>query len=146
MDTRARTQLFPKPVGVLFGLYFLASLAHFAHNAEFIASYPNMPFWLTREKVYLAWLAVTSVGIAAMLLGRLGLPVVGTVLLGAYGALGLDGLGHYALALCSEHTFATNFTIWSEAGAGLALLVVSSVLATRRIGGPSGYRRVAGKQ
>jgi len=134
MHARARPQLFPKPVWVLIGLYFLASLAHFAHNAEFIAFYPSMPLWLTREKVYLAWLAVTSVGIAAVVLGRLGLPVLATVLLGAYGALGLDGLGHYALALCSEHTFATNLTIWSEATAGLTLLFVSSVLAVRRKG------------
>jgi hypothetical protein len=146
MHARVRAQLFPKPVWLLIGLYFLASLAHFVHNAEFIAFYPNMPLWLTREKVYLAWLAVTSVGIAAMLLGRIGLPVLGTVLLGAYGALGLDGLGHYALALCSEHTLATNFTIWSEATAGLALLIVSSVLATRRIGESAGQLRVARKR
>ena len=125
--------LFPKPLWLLLGLYFLASLAHFAHNAEFIAFYPNMPHWLTREKVYLAWLAVSSVGAAAVLLGRLGLPVLGTLLLAAYGALGLDGLGHYTLALCAEHTFATNFTIWFEVASGLALLFASSILVTRRI-------------
>ena len=127
--------LFPKPVWMLLGLYFLASLAHFAHNAEFIAFYPNMPHWLTREKVYLAWLAVSSVGAAAVLLGRLGWPVLGTVLLAGYGALGLDGLGHYTLALCAEHTLATNFTIWFEVASGVALLLASSILVTRRISG-----------
>ena len=126
--------LFPKSVWVLLGLYFVASLAHFAHNAEFIAFYPNMPHWLTREKVWLAWLAVSSVGVAAVLLGRFGLPILGTVLLAAYGAFGLDGLGHYALALCTEHTLATNFTIWSEVVSGLAVLLVSAILVTRRIG------------
>jgi hypothetical protein len=129
------TPLFPRPVWVLIGLYFLATLMHFAHNAEYIAFYPNMPHWLTREKVYLAWLAVSSVGVAAVALGRLRFPVSSTILLAAYGALGLDGLGHYALALCSEHTFVTNFTIGFEATAGLALLFVSSVLVTRRIAG-----------
>jgi len=128
-------QLFPKPVWFLLALYFCASFAHFAHNAEFIAFYPNMPQWLTREKVYLAWLGVSSVGVAAVALARLGLPSLSAILLAAYGAFGLDGLGHYALALCSEHTFATNLTIWFEVIAGLTLLIVSSALATRRIVG-----------
>ena len=46
---------------------------------------------------------------------------VAPVVLVVYGALGLDGLGHYALALCSEHTWTMNFTIWSEVASGLAL-------------------------
>ena len=39
----------PKHVWTLLAVYFFASLAHFAHNAEFIAYYPNMPAWLTRD-------------------------------------------------------------------------------------------------
>ncbi len=53
--------------------YFAASLAHFSHNAEYIAFYPNMPAWLTREQVYLVWLAITGVGAAGWLMLRLGL-------------------------------------------------------------------------
>jgi hypothetical protein len=120
---------FPKPIRLLLAVYFCASLIHFSHNAEFIAFYPNMPQWLTREKVYLAWLAVTSVGIASLALFRFGLPAIGALFLAAYGALGLDGLGHYALALCSEHTLATNLTIWFEVVAGLALFLSGAVLA-----------------
>ena len=112
-------------VWTLLAVYFAASLAHFAHNAEFIAFYPNMPVWLTREKVYLAWLAVTSFGIAGLIVLRLGLHAVGTVLIAAYGGLGLDGLAHYTLALCSEHTLVTNLTIWFEAVAGFALALAS---------------------
>ena len=41
--------------------------------------------------------------------------------LGLYGAFGLDGLAHYTLALCSEHSLAMNLTIWFEAVTGLAL-------------------------
>ena len=106
-------------------MYFVASLVHFAHNAEFIAFYPNMPTWLTRENVYLAWLAVTSVGVAGVVAARFGLGALGALLLGAYGALGLDGLQHYTLALCSEHTLAANVTIWFEAATGLVLAVAS---------------------
>jgi hypothetical protein len=123
--------LLPKSIWALVTLYFVASLTHFAHNAEFIAFYPNMPQSLTRETVYLAWLVITGIGVAALVVMRFGLPVLGAVLLGAYGAMGLDGLGHYTLALCSEHTLATNLTIWCEVVAGVVLLLASSVLARR---------------
>jgi hypothetical protein len=129
-QTRAH---FPPAVWLLCGLYFFASLTHFAHNAEYIAFYPNMPHWLTREKVYLAWLAVTSVGAAAVIASRLGWPALAALLLSAYGALGIDGLAHYTLALCSEHTLATNLTIWFEVLTGLLLMLVAAVLVKRRV-------------
>ena len=67
---------FPKHVWTLLAVYFVASLAHFAHNAEFIAYYPNMPAWLTRDDIYLAWSAVTSAGVAGLVLYRFGLYVL----------------------------------------------------------------------
>ena len=125
------TPFLPKPILMLVGVYFLATLAHFTHNAEYIAFYPGMPVWLTREKVYLAWLGVTSVGLAAFVLSRFGLRALALPALGIYGAFGLDGLAHYTLALCSEHTLLANLTIWSEAGTGLLLLFTSSLLLGR---------------
>ncbi len=123
--------IFPKHVWALLAMYFLASLAHFTNNAEYIAYYPNMPAWITRETVYLAWLAITSVGVAGILLSRLGWRFLGAVSLAAYGAFGLDGLGHYTLALCSEHTLAMNLTIWAETIGGLLLALSSAVFASR---------------
>lgn len=117
----------------LAAFYTAASLVHFAHNAEYIAFYPGMPSWLTREYVYLAWLAVASVGALGWLLIRVKRPGLGLLVLGAYGALGLDGLAHYTLALCSEHTFAANLTIWAEASAGLALLLVCFLILSKRL-------------
>ncbi|MBC7919128.1 MAG: hypothetical protein H7Y28_15100 [Rhodoferax sp.] len=124
------SHLLPRHIWALLAVYFVASLAHFAHNAEFIAYYPNMPPWITRETVYLAWLAVCSLGVAGLVACRLGWPAIGAMLLAAYGAMGLDGLLHYTLALCSEHTLTTNLTIWFEviagsllAGAGVRLMV-----------------------
>lgn len=113
----------PKPVWLLLVVYFIASLTHFAHNAEFIAIYPNMPAFITRETVYWAWLAVSSLGVAGLIVSRLGLHALGALLLMAYGACGFDGLLHYTLALCSEHTLATNLTIWFEVLAGSALAI-----------------------
>jgi hypothetical protein len=124
---------FPRHVWVLVLVYFFASLAHFAHNAEYIAIYPNMPTWLTREKVYVAWLAVTAVGVAGLVLMRFGLHALGALLVSVYGAFGLDGLAHYTLALCSEHTLITNVTIWSEATAGLLLMLASALWLGRRL-------------
>ena len=134
------TSFLPKPILVLAGVYFIATLAHFTHNAEYIAFYPGMPAWLTREKVYLAWLGVTSLGFAAFMLSRFGLHALALLALGVYGAFGLDGLAHYTLALCSEHTTLANFTIWSEAGTGLLLLLASSLLLGRRFSPAFGGR------
>jgi len=129
----ARTRdVLSRALVVLVAVYFAASLAHFAHNAEYIAVYPNMPAWLTREKVYLAWLAVTGVGVAGLGLVRFGLHALGLAVVSAYGALGLDGLAHYTLALCSEHTLATNATILFEVASGSTLMLVAAVAATRR--------------
>jgi hypothetical protein len=137
--TIALRKLFSIPVWLLAALYCAASLAHFVHNAEYIAFYPGMPPWLTREKVYWAWFAVSSVGAGAVLTALIGWPVAAALLLCAYGAFGLDGLAHYTLALCSEHTLATNITIWSEAVSGLALMLVGAVMVKRRI---VGHQRV----
>ena len=123
--------LFPKPIWAIGTLYFIASLVHFAHNAEYIAYYPNMPAFLTRETVYLSWLAVTAVGALGVGLSRFGWRSMGALLLAVYGALGLGGLAHYSLALCAEHTVATNLTIWFEVVSGVALAVLSGVFLCR---------------
>jgi len=122
----------PRHLRILLVVYFLATLAHFVHNAEFIAIYPNMPAWITRETVYLAWLAIASVGVAGLIASRFGWSALGALLLGAYGALGLDGLQHYTLALCSEHTLAANMTIWFEAVTGVLVAMASMLAVSRR--------------
>jgi hypothetical protein len=125
--------IMPKHIQLLVLVFFVANLTHFAHNAEYIAYYPGLPSWLTRENVYLAWVAGASVGLSGLLVYRTKLKVLGLALLAAYGALGIDGLAHYTLALCSEHTLATNLTIWFEVLAGLSLLLASAVLIGRHI-------------
>lgn len=123
----------PKNISALLAVYFVATLVHFVHNAEFIAFYPHMPAWITRETVYFAWLAIASVGVAGLIAVRFGWSALGGLLIGAYGALGLDGLQHYTLALCSEHTLAANVTIWFEAVTGVLLAMASMVAVSRRI-------------
>jgi hypothetical protein len=138
-STQARAQKtvkhlpLPKHIQVLILVFFAANLTHFVHNAEYIAFYPGIPSWLTREKVYLAWLAGASLGLAGLLLSRTRLKVLGLLLIAAYGALGIDGLAHYTLALCSDHTLATNLTIWFEVATGLTLLLASAALIGRTL-------------
>ena len=123
----------PRHLQVLLLVFFVANLAHFVHNAEFIPFYPGLPAWMTPEKVYLAWLAGASIGLAGLLVSRTKLKILGLTLIAVYGALGIDGLAHYTLALCSEHTLATNLTIWFEVSAGLTLLLASAALIGRTL-------------
>lgn len=104
------------------GSYCLASLIHFAHNAEFLAQYPNMPAWLTRSHVYGAWLLITGIGVIGLAVVRSRFFPVGLVLLAIYAALGFDGLLHYRLAPISAHTVAMNLTIGFEVAAAACLL------------------------
>jgi hypothetical protein len=121
-------------MGALLLLYVAASLVHFAHNAEYLAAYPNLPTWLSRSDVYLVWLGLAAVGVGGYALYRSGWRLVGLLLLGVYAAFGFDGLLHYTRAPFAAHTAAMNFTIWFEvAAAGLLLCaVIASVVKGRR--------------
>jgi hypothetical protein len=122
---------YPKPFIVLVAAYFATSLGHFAHNAEFICEYPNLPAWLTRAKVYAAWLAITSVGLLGFILMHNKLVVAGLLLIAIYAALGFDGLGHYAVAPMELHTLGANITILSEVVAAALLLPATIWLLLR---------------
>jgi hypothetical protein len=116
-------------------IYGAASLIHFVHNAEFIAEYPNLPSSWSRAHVYLAWIALTAVGIVGWLLVSRGYLSIGLALLATYAALGLDSLGHYVLAPLSHHTFAMNVTILLEVTAAGLVLVEVVRQAARRMPG-----------
>ena len=116
-----------RPVSLLLLLlaatYCFASLIHFVHNAEYLSEYPNLPSWLTRLQVYAAWFAITAIGVVGLWLERGKYPLLGLILVAAYALLGFDGLGHYAVAPMSAHTFTMNFTIWAEVVAAALLLI-----------------------
>lgn len=120
-------------MSLLFVLYTLASLVHFSHNAEYIVFYPGLPASITPDSIYLAWLAVASVGLLSAAAKWRGRGRIAAALLMVYGLLGTDGLLHYTLALCSEHTLATNATIWAEVLLGVTLACAAAVRLSRLV-------------
>ncbi|SRR5258706_8090061 len=117
---------------ILMLVYAGASLVHFAHNAEFLADYPNMPAWLSRLDVYGAWLAATAVGVLGYLLVLGGHHLSGLLVIAVYAVLGFDGLGHYARAPVAAHTATMNATIWIEVLAATLLLIEVIRISFRR--------------
>ena len=114
-------------------LYVAASLLHFAHNAENLADYPNLPDWLTRGGVYLAWGAQAAIGLLGYVGYRKGWRLLGLILIGIYAGFGFDGLLHYTRAPFDAHTTAMNFTILFEVLAAALLLVCVLRLAVPAI-------------
>lgn len=108
-------------------LYCIAGFVHFAHNAEFLPDYPNLPAWLTRVQVYAVWIGITALGVLGYCLVLAGRRLVGLGILAIYAAIGFDGLLHYTRAPFAAHTGTMNLTIWSEVVA--AALLLAAVLA-----------------
>ena len=133
MRSIAKSQLNDWPLVGLLLLYLVASLAHFTHNAEYLSDYPNLPTWLTRGSIYLAWIGETLLRILGYVLYRSGWRLIGLALAGVYAAFGFDGLLHYTRAPFDAHTSAMNFTILSEVAAATLLLMRIVMLATRKI-------------
>ena len=121
----------PHAMGFLVLSYAGASLFHHVHNAELLAEYPNMPLWITRALVYGAWLATTLVGMLGYFLLRKGAQLAGLAILALYGAAGLYGLAHYALAPASAHSISMNLGIGLEAAAGFLLMSAAAVSMAR---------------
>ncbi len=119
--------------------YAAASLFHHVHNATFLASYPNLPAWLTPAGVYAAWALVTSVGAAGWLLLRARQVRSGLALLGLYAALGLTGLDHYTRAPPGAHSLMMNVSILCEAATAAVLLA----LVARTLVGRQRHRAAA---
>jgi len=123
----------PRALLILLLAYGAASFLHYAHNAEFLADYPNMPTWLSRTKVYVAWFGVTAVGVLGYLLVRRGYQLIGLFVIAVYATLGFDGLGHYTLAPVSAHTATMNVTIWLEVGTAALVLFAAAGLVAKQV-------------
>jgi hypothetical protein len=113
----------------LFASYAAATLLHFAHNAEYLAQYPNLPASWSRGEVYAAWCCVMALGLFGCGLYALGHRRPGLACLALYAVLGFGGLLHYTRAPLHEHSPMMNLTIWAEAAMGALLLANVALLA-----------------
>jgi hypothetical protein len=120
----------------LFGLYAAATLLHFAHNAEYLAQYPNLPSSWSAGEVYAAWCFVMALGLLGYGLYALGHRRIGCAILALYAVLGYGGLLHYTRAPMHDHSTTMNVTIWAEAGMGTLLLANVLLLAGVTAGSP----------
>lgn len=127
MDTLTKHNLLTIPLSV----YLAASLLHFAHNAEFLGDYPNLPVWLTRSGVYFTWAGLAAIGTGGFVLYLRGWRTCGLLLVGLHAVLGFDGLLHYSRAPFEAHSLAMHFTIWFEVVAAAALLVAVTIASLR---------------
>lgn len=112
-------------------LYAAASLLHFAHNAEYLAQYPNLPAAWSRGEVYLAWCCLTTLGVVGYVLYCRSNRAIGLTVLGIYAGLGFGGLLHYTRAPVGHHSAMMNVTIWTEAAAAASLLINVAGIALR---------------
>ena len=115
-------------------LYAAASLLHFAHNAQYLALYPNLPASWSRADVYLGWCCVTTLGVAGYLLYFRRHRPVGLTLLALYAVLGFGGLLHYTRAPLSHHSSMMNVTIWVEVIAAALVLMDVALVAAQKSG------------
>ena len=131
--TAADTTTFPgRALPWLLLLYCGANLLHFVHNAEYVTAYPNLPAWISRGSIYIAWCAIFAIGLWGYVLFRRSRSRSGLLLLTLYTALGLEGLLHYGRAPISGHSLGMNLTIWTEVvTAALALSTVLCLVAYR---------------
>jgi hypothetical protein len=116
-------------------VYGVASLMHFAHNAVYLRAYPNMPAWLTPAGVWVAFLALTAIGVLGYCVYRSRSRAVGVSMIAAYGVMGFGGLDHYVAAPIAAHSIVMNMTIAMEAAAAATLLVYLGMRLPSKIRG-----------
>ncbi|MFL6199443.1 MAG: hypothetical protein ACJ76J_09725 [Thermoanaerobaculia bacterium] len=128
-----KTSIAERALPWLLVTYCAASFLHFAHNAEYLADYPNLPGWLSRSQVYLAWSAILALGIVGYVLYRRGQYLIGLAVLAVYAGVGFDGLLHYTRAPFAAHTTAMNVTIWFEVVAAAFLFIAVMKSGAERV-------------
>ena len=127
-------------------LLYWRGLLRFVHNAEYVADYPNLPAWLSRASIYLAWCAIFAIGLGGYLLFHRRRTLPGLALLAIYTTLGLDGLLHYGRAPMSAHAFGMNLTIWTEVVTAALALGAVLWLAACRVGSRRAPPGITGRE
>jgi hypothetical protein len=110
-----------RTLSALLVAFFVASLIHFIHNAEFLADYPGLPKTWTRGGVYGAWAAMTAIGVIGWIVARTRFQLLGLALIAVCSLFGFDSIGHYFVAPVAAHSMAMHVTILLEVVCAIVL-------------------------
>jgi hypothetical protein len=117
-----------RTLSALLVAFFVASLIHFIHNAEFLADYPGLPKTWTRGGVYGAWAAMTAIGVVGWIVARTRFQLLGLAFIAVCSLFGFDSIGHYFVAPVAAHSMAMNVTILLEVACAIALFCYTAWL------------------
>jgi hypothetical protein len=106
---------------VLLIVGIVTTILHYTDNFLFFDNYP-VPTWITKPSVYVAWLILTSFGIAGYWLYKQRLFWIAYVCLCVYSITGVSSLGHYFYGSLTNFSVKMNTLIWLDAISGTALL------------------------
>lgn len=112
--------------------HFVATFAHFAHNAWNLEAYPGLPSDWTPAGVLASWLLVAAPGAVGYILQRRGHPKPARAALLIFGVLGFAGFLHFLFAPASHHSMAMLAAIGAEAITGAGLITALLLPRDRR--------------
>jgi hypothetical protein len=117
-----------RTLSALLVAFFIASLIHFIHNAEFLADYPGLPKTWTRGGVYGAWAAMTAIGVVGWIVALTRFQLLGLALIVVCSLFGFDSIGHYFVAPVAAHSMGMHVTILAEVACAIALFCYTAWL------------------
>lgn len=121
MDVDMENNQRPTLLLVLLIIGVVTTILHYTDNFLFFDNYP-LPTWITKPSVYVAWLMLTSFGIAGYWLYKQRVFWTAYLCLCIYSITGVSSLGHYFYASMTEISVKMNTLIWLDAISGTALL------------------------
>jgi hypothetical protein len=123
------------PLLLLLLLSVVSTGFHYTDNFIFYNQYPQ-PKWISLSSIYIAWLILTSFGIAGYWFYRSSKFWLAYSCLCIYSLTGISSLGHYLYGAMSAFSPKMHLLIWTDAISGLAILgfvMGSSLLLKERL-------------
>ena len=111
-------------LNVVFFTAVASSIVHYTDNYLAFERFPQSDSGpqITKDSVWIAWIAFTAFGVAGWLLYRRGRIALASALLAVYSLSGLIGIGHYTASGMSELAWWRHVHIWVDILCGVAVL------------------------
>lgn len=111
-------------LNIVFFTAVAVSVVHYTDNYLAFDRYPQGGPGpeIGADTIWIAWVVLTSFGVAGYAFYRRGRVVPGAALLGVYSLSGLVGLGHYSAPGMSALEWWRHLHIWADIACGAAVL------------------------